>query len=108
VTNPLILRFIMAANLALDLDAGELEQERRFARDHYDLAYHPFAEWAGGREALIDLLATVRTASFMIARSADDHAASILRPAWNEIAKEEPGLSLEWYQLFPWGHPDGL
>ena len=108
VTNPLISRFIAAAYLALDLDPDQLEAERRFARDHYDLAYHVFEDWAGGKDALVNLLAHVRTASFTMALSDDPHAASILRPTWEVIVKEEPGLALEYYQLFPYGHPDGL
>lgn len=108
VTNPLIPRFITATYLALDLDSDAVEAERRFARSHYDLAYQPFEAWAGSRDDLVNLLAHVRTASFMMALSDDQDAASFLRPAWDAICKEQPGLSLEYYQLFPYGHPDGL
>jgi hypothetical protein len=106
--NPLITRFVAAAYLAIDIDQDELDRERRFTRSAYDLHFSEFSEWAGGKEALIDLITMVRTASFLISRSGDIDAATFLKTAWEPISISQPGLALEWYQVYPYGHPDGI
>lgn len=95
--NPLITRFITACYLATNLDQDEVDQERRYARDHFDLAYNVFEEWAGGREALVDLLAHVRAVSFTLSLYPDEDASAFLRPVWDMITDEQSGLSMEWY-----------
>ena len=106
-TNPLTARFIVAARMAVDLSNADMDNERRFAADHYDLAYSQFDGFTGSKEATIELLAIVRTASFIVWQTGDEYAASILRPIWREIITQEPGLSLEFF-TFHYSHPDGM
>lgn len=99
-TNPLIPRFIMATKLALDLDPDSLEVQRGFARADCDRAYFQFDAWAGSREALVELLAHVRTASRSLSVQPDPTALALLRPAWDAIVKVQPGLYHEWFMFY--------
>lgn len=105
--NPLILRFITACRLALDLDSADLDNERDYARNDPLGAYSQFDGWSGSPEATVELLAYARTASLMVWKTADDDARDLIRPIWNEIAKEQPGINLEYF-VFHYGHPDGM
>lgn len=105
--NPLILRFITACRLALDLDPADLDNERDYARNDPLGAYSQFDGWSGSPDATVELLAYARTASVMVWKTDDQHAASIIRPIWLEIAEEIPGISLEYF-VFYYGHPDGM
>lgn len=98
--NPLILRFIMAAKLALDLSAEHLDQARDLAAgDVATAAYDQFIPWAGSDTALIEVLAYARTASFYVWHGSDEYAHGILKPIWDEVCVQVPGICLEWYTM---------
>lgn len=97
--NTLITRFITACHLALDLDPADLDNERDHARNDPLGAYSQFDGWSGSSEATVELLAYARTASVTIWRTDDDHAQSIIHPIWREIAKQQPGVCLEYFMF---------
>lgn len=105
--HPLIIRFITACHMALDLDPADLDNERDHARNDPLGAYSQFDGWSGSSKATVELLAYARTASVTIWRTDDAYAQSIIFPIWREIAEEQPGVNLEYF-IFHYGHPDGL
>lgn len=105
--HPLIIRFITACHMALDLDPADLDNERDHARHDPLGAYTAFQDWTGSPEATVELLAFARTASFTIWKTDDEHARSILHPIWLEIAEYIPGANLNWF-VFYYSCPDGV